>query len=215
MNDRLSNALSAVLVVCAVTITGLLVRRELFAPAAGAPAEVKVRDWRRYAATGSLLGPGAAELRVVEFSDFQCPFCANASGSLRALRARYPGRVTVVYRHFPLESIHPHAFAAAVAAECAGRQGRFEAFHDALFAHQDSIPAEGWDGFAARAGIPDGNAFAACVRDARVAAVVRRDMEAGKGLGVRGTPSFVFDGKLVQGADALPQLERWVAASLK
>jgi protein-disulfide isomerase len=215
MSERLSNALSVVLVVCAVAMTGLFAHREFFPPSAAAQAEVKVHDWKRLAATGALLGRAEAELRVVEFSDFQCPFCASASGSLRTLRARYPGRVTVVYRHFPLENIHPHAFAAAVAAECAGRQGRFEAFHDALFAQQDSIPAEGWDGFAARAGVPDGTAFAACVRDARVAEVVRRDMEAGKGLGVRGTPSYVFDGKMVSGADALPQLERWVAASLK
>ncbi|HEV7591322.1 MAG TPA: DsbA family protein [Longimicrobium sp.] len=214
MSERLSNTLSVVLVVCAVSMTGLFARREFFPPSVAAQAEVKVRDWRRYAIAGSLLGPGQAELRVVEFSDFQCPFCASASSSLRALRARYPGRLTVVYRHFPLE-IHQHAFAAAVASECAGRQGRFEAFHDALFAHQDSIPAEGWGGFATRAGVPDGPAFASCVRDPRLAGVVRRDMAAAREVGVRATPSFVFDGKMVSGADAVPQIERWVAASLK
>lgn len=212
MNERLSNLLTAVLVVCAVTITGLVVRRELFARGAEPSSliDVKVDNWQSFAATGSALGTPQAPVRVVEFSDFQCPFCARVTPELRQLQQRYPGKVAVVYRHFPLENIHPHAFAAAVAAECAGEQNRFEAFHDALFAGQDSIGKRPWSAYAAQAAVPDAGAFDRCVREQRFAGRVREDMRAAQRAGIDGTPSFIFGGRMVSGSNAIPEMEKWI-----
>ena len=217
MKERLSNLLTTVLVVCAVIITGLVARRELFAPGpAPAPVTVvPVENWQSFAATGSALGASNAPVQIVEFSDFQCPFCARVAPELRQLQERYPGQVAVVYRHFPLESIHPHAFAAAVAAECAGEQGRFQAFHDALFAGQDSIGKQPWSAYATQAGIANAAEFDVCVREQRFAERVRRDMEDARAAGVEATPSYIFGGRMMTGTAGIREVEKWVAAQAR
>jgi protein-disulfide isomerase len=216
VNERLSNLFTTVLTVCALVITGLVVRREIFpaSPPVAPVKEVAVENWQRFAESGSALGKAGATVRIVEFSDFQCPFCADASSTLRKLRDRYPGRVAVVYRHYPLENIHRHAFIAAVAAECAGEQGRFEAYHDVLFAQQDSIGKRPWNAYATQAAVPDTAAFGRCVNDQRFAERVRNDMDAALRAGVAATPTFIFDGRMVDGTAGAALVERWVADQL-
>ncbi|HEX8430263.1 MAG TPA: thioredoxin domain-containing protein [Longimicrobium sp.] len=213
MSNRLSNVFTALITGCALIITGLVVRRELFTPVppASGVAEVPVKAWRQYATTGSHLGAPAAPLQIVEFSDFECPFCAKTTTQLGELMNRYPGQVSVVYRHYPLESIHPNAFPAAVAAECAAEQKRFRAYHDALFAGQDSIGEWDWSRFATQAEVPDLAAFRECVASERPAARIRADLKAGKEAGVNGTPAFIFDGKMMTGAAGLAAIEKRVA----
>src|SRR5687767_8016390 len=98
---RISDITSIMLLLCALTVTGLLVRRELFPPSRG-PSIRTVEGADHLATGGTLMGPANATLKIVEFSDFQCPFCARVQTHLRTLRDRYPDRVAVVYRHFPL-----------------------------------------------------------------------------------------------------------------
>lgn len=161
------NIVTAVLTLCAVTVTGLLVRREFTERGVAAPVANRqaVSDWRRYAEEGRRAGPAEAAVTIVEFSDFQCPFCRSAAATLDSLREEYPRDVAIVYRHFPSPR-HLHAVAAAQASECAGAQGRFWEMHDALYAKQDSIGAVAWTGFASKAGIGDPDAFDACMRTA-------------------------------------------------
>ncbi|HEX2095714.1 MAG TPA: DsbA family protein [Longimicrobiaceae bacterium] len=212
----IGNLSSAILVVCAVIVTSLVVRREFFARPVGAqPAVREVEEWAGLDDVGNVMGSRAAPLQIVEFSDFQCPFCAKVKGDLKKLREKYGDRVAVVYRHFPLTAIHPHAVAAAVASECAGAQGRFEPYHDALFAQQDSIGKKGWSDFARVAGVPDLQEFDACTRSEQVQARVAEDVEAAKKAEVDGTPSFVFQGKMISGSGAPEQLDRWIAEALK
>ena len=198
-----------------MVVTGLVVRREFFRPAAaGPPAEVAVKGWEPLATGASVLGAADAPVRIIAFSDFQCPFCARVNEGLERVRANDPQRVAVVFRHFPLEAIHPHAFAAANAAECAGAQGRFEPYHDALFAAQDSIGKRGWDGYAREAGVPDLAEFGRCVAEDRFRARIAADQKAGEKLGVSGTPSFIFEGRMITGADAPDRLDAWVKEAL-
>ena len=214
--DTLSNVLSLVLTVCAVLVTGMLVRREFFAPTARAqpPAERRVEGWKEAAEHGRVIGAAGAQLRIVEFADFQCPFCAQVSARLDSIRQRAPGRVAVVYRHFPLEGIHPYARAAALASECAGDQGRFKAYHDALYAEQALIGSKGWDAFAEAAGVPRVDEFRVCVAEERFAGRVEEDLRAARALQVDETPTFIFDGRLVTGAYAVGRLDEWVRKSL-
>lgn len=215
VKETLANVLTVVLTLCAVIVTGLVVRREFFAPQPPDPSRpVEVEGWEPLARNASVLGAADAPVRIVAFSDFQCPFCARVNEGLERVRANDPQRVAIVFRHFPLEAIHPHAKAAGNAAECAGAQGRFEAYHDALFAAQDSIGKRSWDGFAQEAGVPDLAEFGRCVAEGRFAARVASDQEAGEKLGVSGTPSFIFDGKMITGADAPERLDAWVKEAL-
>lgn len=216
IKDTLANVLTVVLTVCALVVTGLVVRREFFPPQPADPtAERAVKGWEPLAAGTSVLGAAEAPVRIIAFSDFQCPFCARVNEGLERVRANDPQRVAVVFRHFPLESIHPHAIAAANAAECAGAQGRFEPYHDALFAAQDSIGKRAWDGFAQEAGVPDLAEFGRCVAEGRFRARVVADQKAGEKLGISGTPSFIFEGRMISGADAPDRLDAWVKEALK
>jgi len=147
----------------------------------------------------------------VEFSDFQCPFCARTHPVLEAARRRHPDQVAVLYRHFPLDPIHPYARRAALASECAAAQGRFAEYSAALFAQQDSIGVKPWSRFAAETGVADTAAFGRCVADARALANVERDARAGRDTDVRVTPTLVINGTLRPGAVSEAEIERLIA----
>jgi protein-disulfide isomerase len=214
MKPKLPDLATGLMVCCALVITAAVVRREFFpAPAVAAQPDTKPRpadNWDQLSAAGQRMGPVRAPVQIVEFSDFQCPFCATFAETLRKLRAKYPDRVAVLYRHFPLEEIHPHARTAALATECAAQQGRFEAYHDRLFAQQDSIGSKAWERFAAEAGVGDVDAFTRCMRDERLLANVDRDKELADATGIRLTPSIIIDGTLIPGALSEAELEKWI-----
>ena len=216
MKKILDRALTAVMVVCAVTMTGLAVLRHFSAPPGPAARELpRVEAWERLAAVGQVIGDPAAPVRIVEFADFQCPYCATVRERLRALRESNGGKVAVVYRHLPLTSIHPHAVEAAVASECAAAQQRFEPFHELLYARRDSIGKVPHEEFAARAGVPDAAAFRACMAGSAAKEAVRRDAEAAAGLGLNATPTFIVNGRMIVGAPAPGELEGLVQAALR
>lgn len=199
-----SSAANAVLTVCAIVVTALVVRKELFPPApAAAIPFTRISAWRSFGEEGQRMGPERAPVRVVLFSDFQCPACRVLAGHLRTIRSE-SADVEVVYRHAPLER-HAHAVPAARASDCAAEQGRFEAYHDALFAAQDSIGTTGWDAYARRAGVPDLPRFGRCISapaDTRLA----RDTAAARELKVTGTPTYLLNDRRFVGAPPLDSL---------
>jgi protein-disulfide isomerase len=133
-----------------------------------------------------------AALTIVEFSDYQCPFCGQySSQTWPQLDAEYiaPGKVSYVFRDFPLEQLHPNAFKAAEAARCAREQGKYWEMHDRLFANQRALGAAQL-GAQANALKLDAAAFEQCLASGRQAANVRKDMADGLAAGVSGTPSF-------------------------
>ena len=210
-SETLQNVLTGVLVLCALVITGLLVRREFWPAAqpASQPAVRPVDDWASYASGGHRTGPAAAAVTIVEFSDFQCPFCARLAPRLDSLRARSPIPFAVVYRHVPLEN-HPHAMAAARASECAADQGRFKEMHDALFREQGAIGQKAWSAYARQAGVADSAAFARCLEGDAGASRIRADMAAGERLGVTGTPTLLVNRYRMVGAPPLDTLLAYV-----
>lgn len=207
-------AISVVLVLCAVIITALVVRREFFpAPPSSELPRRRVADWQSYAAAGQRMGPAKSRVTIVEFSDFQCPFCRTLALRLDTLRQRYPNDVAVIYRHYPLPQIHPYARTAAVATECAAAQGKFQALHDALYAQQDSIGKLQVATFASRAGVPDTTALLACVRDSVTAPRIQEDVQAGDRLGITGTPGVLVNELFLGGAPTLAQLDSLVRSA--
>lgn len=144
---------------------------------------------------GPTLGEAGAPVELVEFADFECPFCRKAQAVLRRALARWEGRIRLVFRHFPLPS-HPHAFQAAVAAVCAERQGRFWEYRQALFEHSGPLDEAALASLAEAHGLA-GAEFAACLKDAAAADQVRRDIELGRKAGVAGTPAFFVNGRRV------------------
>jgi protein-disulfide isomerase len=150
---------------------------------------------------------------IVEFSDFECPFCGALAKQLQAIRHHYPNEVAIEYRHFPLSS-HHYALAAARASECAAAQGKFEAFHDAVFAAQDSIGVVPWEHFAIIAGVTNMLAFRDCYAQAGPIPALARDTLAGRRLRVRGTPTLLINETRLEGTQPLDTLELYVAKAL-
>jgi protein-disulfide isomerase len=143
-------------------------------------------------------GPRDAPVTIVEFSDFQCQFCATAHRVLKQVLAAYPREVRLVYRHFPLGG-HPAAKPAAEAAECAGQQGRFWEYHDRLFAQPAAVDATRFRTIADELGL-DGRAFASCLDGGSMRSRVSQDVDEGRRAGVTATPTFFVDGQLLEGA---------------
>lgn len=199
--DLLLNVAVVVMACCALVVTGLVIRREFFgSPATAATTgPVEVKDWQRFLSPGTRIGPADAPVTIIEFSDFQCPFCARHAETLRRIRGKYGNQVAIVFRHFPLTGIHPHATDAALAAECAGAQQRFEPYHDVLFQRQDSIGSTAWNVFARDAAVPDTVKFQRCMRDREHAGRIEQDVAAGRSLGVTATPTTVINGTRIAG----------------
>ena len=150
-------------------------------------------------AADPVLGPAAAPVTIVEFSDFQCPFCQRVMPTLKQVREKYGDRVRIVWKDFPLTSIHPQAFKAAEAGNCAREQGKFWEYHDRLFTNQQALQPEFLKKYAADAGL-DAAKFSACLDTAKYSDRVQEQMGIGTGLGVASTPSLFINGRLIAGA---------------
>ena len=142
--------------------------------------------------------PDDALLTIVEFADFGCPYSREASYVVRAL-AEYSTVVRYVYRDFPIADLHPTAALAGEAGECAQEQGRFFDYHDKLYQNQYDLSTERLKQYAQEIGL-ETRSFNACLDSHRYAAEVAADKQAGMEAGVRGTPTFFFNGARVEGA---------------
>ena len=136
-----------------------------------------------------ILGPVDAPLTLVEYADFECPFCAKATGVAREVREHYGDRLRYVYRHLTLPEVHPHAELAAAAAEAAGAQGQFWEMHDLLFLHPDELEVEDLAGYAGTLGL-DVEEFLRAIDEQHHASRIREDVAGAEASGARGTPTF-------------------------
>jgi len=158
-------------------------------------------------------GPSHAEVTIVEYGDFECPNCKQAAPVVKLLLARLAGRVRFVYRHFPLEEVHPHALAAAHAAESAAGQGKFWPMHDLLFEHQHALKAHHLQDYARRLEL-DLTRFAAETNDTVYLQRIREHQQSGSASGVRATPTFFVNGRIEDVSFGVAALAREVESLL-
>ena len=151
------------------------------------------------AADDAALGAASAPVTIVEFSDFQCPFCQRVAPTLKRIKDTYGDKVRVVWKDFPLTSIHPEAFKAAEAGNCAREQGKFWEYHDRLFANQQALQVDALKAHAAAVGL-NTTAFNTCLDTAKYSDRVQEHIAAGTRLGVSSTPALFVNGRPVVGA---------------
>ena len=161
------------------------------------------------APAGPSQGPPAAPLTIVEFSDFECPFCRKLQPVLRRVLKRWPKKVRLVYKHFPLDR-HRYAFSASKAAVCADKQGRFWEFHDALYRENQDLSPQGVVAVAKSLGM-DLEQFRECLQDEATRLAVQSDRALARRAGVTGTPTLFINKKRLRNVS---QLESEVEAML-
>ena len=146
-------------------------------------------------AADHVLGPNDALVTIVEYGDFECPNCKQAAPAVRMLLKRFGDVARFVYRHYPLEEVHPHALQAAEAAECAGTQGRFWEMHEQLFEHQTHLDLADLRAYAEEMGL-DIHHYTAQMDDHVYLQRIGQHIDSGRRSGVRGTPGFFVNGRI-------------------
>jgi protein-disulfide isomerase len=165
------------------------------------------------AAEGPAKGPADAPVTIVEFSDFECPFCSRVVPTLEQVEANYGDKVRIVFRQFPL-AMHANAQKAAEASLCARDQGKFWEMHDAMFEDQKALGVAQLKATAGELGL-DAESFAQCLDSGEYADEVQADLRAGAEAGVSGTPALFINGQMVAGAVPYEQLAEVIDAELK
>ena len=165
-------------------------------------------------ATGPSKGPANAPVTIVEFSDFECPFCSKAEPTVKALLAKYPDKIRLVYRDFPLP-MHPRAPKAAEAAHCAGDQGKYWEMHEKLFGQNTKLEVSDLKAAARELQGVDGAKFDRCLDSGEKASLVEKNKKAGEDAGVSGTPAFFINGRPLSGAQPLEAFTAIVDQELK
>jgi protein-disulfide isomerase len=154
-----------------------------------------------------LRGNPTAPITIVEFSDFQCPFCQKSETTLKDILAIYKGMVNLSYRDFPLSDAHPLAELSAEASRCAGDQGKFWEFHDLLFENPNKLDEENLIEYAQNLKL-DKPSFTSCIRGDKYKQQVERDAQDAARAGVTATPGFFIDGIYLGGAQPLTAFEK-------
>lgn len=174
------------------------------------PAEPKidVDDGGNY-----FVGPKDAKVTIVEFADYQCPFCARMVPTLQEVVEQYKGKVRWVYRDLPLREIHPEALPAAVAANCAGAQGKYFEMHHALFENHSRLSASLYKELAGKISL-DVSKFETCLKDPKMEAEVMKDSAEAQNLGINGTPAYFVNGRKLGGAVDKAEFARLIDAEL-
>ncbi len=159
-------------------------------------------------------GPAAAPVTIVEFSDFQCPFCSRITPTLEQVVSKYGNKVRLVFRQFPLP-MHPNAAKAAEAALCANEQGKFWEMHDAMFKDQAGLAVDALKSKAAGIAGINAASFNSCLDSGKETPAVQSDMKAGTKAGVNGTPAMFVNGRFINGAVSADDLSKVIDEELK
>jgi protein-disulfide isomerase len=182
----------------------------------GAAVEIRLEEPRLPVTGGGAAftrGPVRAPVTVVEFSDFQCPYCRSVQPALKQVVEGYGDKVRLIFKHLPLTDLHPRAMPAALAAFCAGEQDAFWRYHDALF-DSDDLSHEWLGKTAARLGL-NLPRFESCLDSEKARSAVLGDAREARRLGINATPAFVINGKLLSGAVSFEEFKRVIDRELK
>ena len=177
-------------------------------PPAGAPVPAVTSD-------DNIRGNKNSAVTIIEYSDFQCPYCLRHNSTMEQIYNEYKDKALFVYRHFPLNSIHPEAQKAAEASECAAEQGKFWQMHDKIFADNaaQKMSVEQWKKEAADLGL-NVKKFNDCLDSGKYASKVAQEQSGGEAAGVQGTPATFINGELISGAVPYEQIKAAIEAKL-
>jgi protein-disulfide isomerase len=215
MRQRMLDAATILLMLCALVMAGFTVRDRLNPGngRGGAEKDKRVSNWRSLAKDGHrLVGTEQASVQILEFGDYECPACGMFHKTLKKVLPQFGNDVSVTYRHWPL-TYHPMAYPGARAAECAANQQRFNEYHALLFDNHDILGK--WDSVAVLAGVPNLSQFQDCIKETVPVARVERDIAVIDSIEARGTPTVIVNGVMLGHSPDSVQLTRLIRAGLR
>lgn len=163
----------------------------------GATDQRQLPGWEIFYITGNRIGDSGSPYQLVVWTDYQCPACKRLEREIASIRRKLGDSLSVVYHHFPLTGAHAAALGAAIAAECAARQGQFQAMHSRLFETSlAGIEPQDWSMLAREANVEDNRSFVACMDGASALSAVRMDAAIGVALNLTGTPGILIGDRL-------------------
>jgi protein-disulfide isomerase len=161
-----------------------------------------VEDWQDLVRQhNAAQGPATAQVVMVEFSDFQCPYCKRYNDEIRTrIAAAYGDDVRMVFKHYPLDQVHPQAMTAAIAAQCAQREGKFWEIHDRFFDQPDALDVDSVIAVGEELGLSE--SYANCVHNQETRPEIERDIQDAQEAGVQATPTFMINGRFLVGVQS-------------
>ncbi len=159
------------------------------------------------------IGNHSAKIKIVEFADYQCPFCATAEVTMKQVLDKYKDHIQFSFKNFPLVQIHPQALGAAVAAECANQQGKFWEMHDKLFLNHNKLSKDLFSSLAVELKL-DKSKFDSCSQSSTAMDSIHQDMEYGQSLGINATPVFFINGLMLNGAQPFSEFQSIIESEL-
>jgi protein-disulfide isomerase len=216
-SNLLLNGLAAITAGCALATTISLVSNRSAGqtpqPVAALAKDTLLSNWGEITARGHWIGSESAPVVIAEFGDFECPYCAEFEHVVRDAISANGGKVSLVFRHWPLRA-HRFAYPAARASECAADQGMFLAYHDLLFDKRDSLGLISFDEMARRSGVPDLALFKRCDTKPGSVATIDQDASLARAIGAHGTPAVIVNGLLLARPPDSAALKALIAKAL-
>ena len=205
MKIKTGNILTGILVICVVIVTFLFLRKEF---AGKTEISYKVVDnWEELIPADEREKGSISKAYLIEFFDYECPYCNVVDTVLDSIQSKYDAKIKIVRYHFPL-NMHPSAYKAAIAAECARDQGMFESYHKELMKNQYRLSSIDFNDIAILIGIKDLNKFQMCIDNEEPAGVISRNVQLAKRIGVNGTPTLIINNKMISGVIEVDEIDR-------
>lgn len=212
MKIKTENIFSGILVVCALIVTILFLRKEF----SSNNKEIKfsiVDNWKELVPKNEKNNGKYSKVYIVEFFDYECPYCSVLDATLDTIQLKYGDKIKIIRYHFPL-NIHPLAYKAAIAAECANNQEMFDAYHKELMANQYRLNSINFTDIARLIGIKDIAKFQKCVNEEKTADLISHNVKLAKKFNVNGTPTLIINNKMISGASNTEEIEKIIKGFL-
>lgn len=208
MKLSFTTTVTTLLVLCALVMTALVAKREFFASVEIPEPlyELDEESWQLASEQRAIVGKDSVSVRIVVFHDYECSVCRRADPILDIVSRKFSGKIAVVYRHLPLPR-HPLAHSAAMASECANKQGSFASYHAALYEKQGSLKNDDWGLIAQEIGIAQIDTFLDCMEDKDVGDKIESDKRLAESLGITSVPTYIVNKKLFEGLLSVAELD--------
>ncbi|GIK22458.1 MAG: hypothetical protein BroJett005_18720 [Ignavibacteriota bacterium] len=206
MKIKTENILTGILVVCALIVTILFLRKEFSSKDTELNISI-IDNWKELIPEDEETNGNYSKVYLIEFFDYECPYCSVLDATLDTIKSKYSDKIKIIRYHFPL-NIHPLAYRTAIAAECAGSQEVFDIYHKELMANQYKLNSINFTEIARLIGIKDIEKFQKCVNEEETADAISQNVKLVKKFNVSGTPTLIINNKMISGAINTEEIEK-------